>query len=358
MHNQNEITTAPEASIRLSVAIPTFNRNDILKANLAKLIPQLTSACELVILDNCSTIPVADTLSDLLATIPENISVRVIRHRANVGGNENILRCIEYAQGEFVWLLGDDDEPVDNAVANIFQELDEHPETLVLNMYAPSTIHSIRSHTRIVNGPKEYLAATKFAGELIFISTMVLKVSRALPYMMTAYLWQSCHAPQLILIAMMLRPNAMAVYSSRKVVCCIGLNTPAELQYSPIPVALGFPTLMFAPWNKDEMAHIVSIVKNSQRNWLTPKAIVHQLVSIANLEGIDNKHLALRYFHLLRCNLFAIGFPLSVERIVFMCAWPLVAWPKLGRIIGNIAWHILKKEQHNDNHDQRSLDRG
>ena len=50
MRAQSEITTAPLAAIRLSVAIPTFNRNDILKVNLVKLIPQLTSACLMLLM--------------------------------------------------------------------------------------------------------------------------------------------------------------------------------------------------------------------------------------------------------------------------------------------------------------------
>lgn len=357
MHNQSEITTAPEASIRLSVAIPTFNRNDILKANLAKLIPQLTSACELVILDNCSTIPVADTLSDLLATIPENISVRLIRHRANVGGNENILRCIEYAQGEFVWLLGDDDEPVDNAVANIFQELDEHPEALVLNMYAPSPMHSLRSYTKIVKGSAGYLTAAKFFGELIFISSMVLKVQQALPNMTTAYLWQSSHAPQLIVASMMLRPNHIAVISSREVVYNGGSTTPIELQCSPIPIALGFPTLLSASWDKNESKQIQSLLKSAQKGWITPKGVVNHLITMANQDGFNGKYLALRYFYLLRGNFFSIGAPLSFEWILFSCAWPLVVWPKLGCFFRNIAWRIFKGKIY-DSSKQGSLDRG
>ena len=53
--------------IKLTIAIPTFDRNEILRANLAKLIPQLTPACELVILDNCSTEPVENTLKDIFS---------------------------------------------------------------------------------------------------------------------------------------------------------------------------------------------------------------------------------------------------------------------------------------------------
>ncbi|MHB1677543.1 MAG: glycosyltransferase family 2 protein [Sulfuriferula sp.] len=346
MNLKNKIVNKNNLSVRLTVAIPTYNRNEILKSNLAKLIPQLTTDCELLILDNCSTVAVENTLNDLIASIPENITTRIIRHRANVGGNENILRCIEHAQGEFVWLLSDDDQPVDSAIANIFQELDNHPNALVLNMYAPCRMHSLRAETKIVAGSAGYLSSVSFLGELIFISSMVLRVDRALGNMSAAHLWQSSHAPQLIVAAMMLRPNDMAVISSREVVQHGGMTTPIESQGSVIPIALGFPTLMLAPWNEVEMRHILSLLRSARHKWITQKGVVNQLISLANQEGLEGRYLALRYFYLLRRNFFAIGHTLSVERVLYACAWPLVAWPKMGRVIRNVAWRIFKGVQY------------
>jgi len=342
MHERIEITAEPEVNIRLTVAIPTFDRNEILKINLAKLIPQLTPACELVILDNCSPVPVEDTLNDILASVPENIKVRIIRHRANVGANENILRCIEFAQGEFVWLLSDDNQPVDSAVANIFQELDEHPEVLVLNMYAPNPKHTLRTSTEIVVGSTGYLTASNVFGELILISSMILKIDCALHYMAVAHLWQSSHAPHLIVAVMMLRPNGMSVFSSREVVDNGIVTTPKEKQNSPIPIALGFSTLVLASWNEEEARHIISLLKNTQQEWMTPKGVVNQLISIASQGGNEGRCLALRYYYLLLRNFYAIGHPLSIERILFACAWPMVACPKMGRIIRNIAWRVFR----------------
>ena len=57
-------------SMRLTVAIPTYNRNATLKATLEHLLPQWNERCKLLILDNHSDVPVEETLRDLLAAYP------------------------------------------------------------------------------------------------------------------------------------------------------------------------------------------------------------------------------------------------------------------------------------------------
>ena len=52
--------------MKLTIAIPTYNRNEILKANLGKLLPQVTKECRVIIFDNCSDVPVKDSIQNLL----------------------------------------------------------------------------------------------------------------------------------------------------------------------------------------------------------------------------------------------------------------------------------------------------
>jgi glycosyltransferase involved in cell wall biosynthesis len=341
--------------IKLTIGIPTFNRNEILKSNIIKLLPQLNSECELLILDNNSQVPVEESLRDVFNQF-NDVNKRIIRHRSNVGGNENILRCIEHAQGDFVWILGDDDQPFDEAVANIFNEIHDHPDAYVINMYAPCSAHSLRRNTLIVEGGAGYLGAKKFLGELMFISSMVLRVDSALKNMQSAHLWQSSHAPHLIVAVMMLRPNAKAVISCREVVYNGGMTTPLDSQASAIPIALGFPSLMHPLWNEDESRLIIRHLQNIRRSWITPMGVVNGLVSLANQGGVESKCLAVRYYYLLRRNFFALGNILSIDNILFICAWPLVVWPKLGSFVRKIAWRIFKGSEY-DAKTERSLHR-
>jgi hypothetical protein len=112
----------------LSVAIPTFNRHDFLRATLQALRPQARENIELVVVDNCSTPPVEAVVREVLGG--SDWSFRVIRNAANVGLCANILRCFEVAEGEWLWVLSDDDLVKPDAVMTLFQTLTHHPDLL------------------------------------------------------------------------------------------------------------------------------------------------------------------------------------------------------------------------------------
>ena len=101
--------------MKLTIAIPTYNRNEILKNNLRKLIPQITSDCKILILDNCSDVPVLDSLRDIIKEY-SNVDINVIRNSYNLGLTGNILRCFEMCTDPWLWVLGDDDEVKDGAI--------------------------------------------------------------------------------------------------------------------------------------------------------------------------------------------------------------------------------------------------
>ena len=71
----------------LTIAIPTFDRPGPLADTVRRLLPQLGAGERLLVMDNCSPQPAADTLREVLAAHPE-APAEVRRHRTNVGGNE------------------------------------------------------------------------------------------------------------------------------------------------------------------------------------------------------------------------------------------------------------------------------
>jgi abequosyltransferase len=78
----------------LTIAIPTYNRSEQIKATISLLLPQLTPECFLLIIDNHSDVPVSESLAALLATLPQS-QYSIVRNRVNIGGNANIVRCFE-----------------------------------------------------------------------------------------------------------------------------------------------------------------------------------------------------------------------------------------------------------------------
>jgi len=113
----------PDARPLLSICIPTFNRAPFLAELLEALLPQLTpprADVELVISDNAST----DETPALIASFrARGLLLRSSRNDENLGADENFLRCHALAHGRYLWLLGDDDLPMPDAVPQLLSLL-------------------------------------------------------------------------------------------------------------------------------------------------------------------------------------------------------------------------------------------
>ena len=123
----------------LTVAIPTYNRAAELERQLAWLgraVAGFEERCDVILSDNASpddTPAVCAKWNELLSS--RGIGVRVNRMPTNVGPLPNIARCIEVSESRFTWVIGDDDEIADDALAFVVARLDERPDlaSLVLN---------------------------------------------------------------------------------------------------------------------------------------------------------------------------------------------------------------------------------
>jgi hypothetical protein len=158
-------------SALLTVAIPTYNRNEQLARSLGRLLPQLDDRCEVLLLDNHSKIPVADTLRPLLASRPD-LKVRIIRHPANVGMSANILRCFESCNTEWIWVLGDDDAVRVNAYRTVCRAIEENPGHLAvtfrLEALPAECPEPVTQHTQL-------FAAENLFTAMIFLSSTVYR---------------------------------------------------------------------------------------------------------------------------------------------------------------------------------------
>ncbi|SFS00099.1 Glycosyltransferase involved in cell wall bisynthesis [Granulicella pectinivorans] len=104
----------------LTIAIPTYNRADLLESLLAVLTPQLAAHAdvELLILDNGST-----DNTPAVAALYATPQTRIHRHPENIGSDANFISAFQQARGRYFWLCGDDDIPVPPAVDNLMHHL-------------------------------------------------------------------------------------------------------------------------------------------------------------------------------------------------------------------------------------------
>ena len=108
----------------LSICIPTFNRQgylDALLANIEKQLKQfdLYQKVEVIVSDNCSEDETAST-----ATKYANF-VDYSRNDKNIGPDANFLSLFSKAEGEYIWLPGDDDEIRGDTIAYIINCIED-----------------------------------------------------------------------------------------------------------------------------------------------------------------------------------------------------------------------------------------
>jgi len=249
--------------IKLTIAIPTFNRNLILKKNLAYLLPQLTSECEVLILDNASPVPVSKTLKNLL-TKYSKLNIRIIRNLFNVGGDENTFRCIEYALGEYVWWLGDDDIVSEIAVDLIFSEINHECNPAVINMHANIKGHQKRKWF-YGKGSILFLEQFKNFNEALFISCMIFKKKYAVKYLVTLFHSQTSCSGQLVLMTKILNDSEFFIVSNKSIINDAGEARKIESQSYFINTLINLNTSILNPWSLHDY---LAIKKLMNSNWL------------------------------------------------------------------------------------------
>lgn len=228
----------------LSVAIPTYNRNQTLLGNLQLLLPQLTSQCQLLLLDNASPTPVEDTLHELLAAYSQ-VNCQIIRNPVNIGGNANILRCIELCQTPWVWVLGDDDAPLPNAVATILEQIEAHSDCSVINF----SIDHERKKEWAARGVGELARTLDGSADLPWISNSVYRTGDFKANLKFGHQYTYSMLPHVATMLTALGEEGKCFFSRARIVNSATRDEEAkpEQQWSVVNLALGFPTLFDLP---------------------------------------------------------------------------------------------------------------
>ena len=113
--------------INLSICIPTYNRakhlqNCLQSINTAAQHLDERLNVEICISDNCSS----DTTEDVVRRANLTLPVKYCKNESNLGIPRNFLSVVDMAEGEFAWLVGDDDLLMPDAFIRICKLINEH----------------------------------------------------------------------------------------------------------------------------------------------------------------------------------------------------------------------------------------
>jgi len=109
--------------LKLSIGIPVFNGAMTIGETLESVIPQVKSGVEIVVSDNGSTDDTAFIVAELVSRHP---FIRYFRNTENLGFDANVLLTVERSLGDFVWLLGADDEIADGGIESVLTVISQN----------------------------------------------------------------------------------------------------------------------------------------------------------------------------------------------------------------------------------------
>jgi glycosyltransferase involved in cell wall biosynthesis len=117
-----------EATPKCTVAIPAYNRKDMIEGTLRSVLSQKLSDLEVLVVDDCST----DGCWEVLKTFHDS-RLRLVRNEVNVGLFGNFNRCLELARGSYIRILCNDDQLADGCLARECALMDANPSVAILS---------------------------------------------------------------------------------------------------------------------------------------------------------------------------------------------------------------------------------
>jgi glycosyltransferase involved in cell wall biosynthesis len=125
---------------KLSICIPTYNRANCLVNCLNSIVLNHKNSgvdYEVCVSDNAST----DGTDKVIDEFKSTLILKYFRQNRNVGRVRNYLKVVDMAEGEFIWLLGDDDLLLPEALQTAMELLGKNSDTdfFYINSYNLTT---------------------------------------------------------------------------------------------------------------------------------------------------------------------------------------------------------------------------
>jgi len=334
----------------LTVAIPTYNRNQILRENIQFLLPQLKGRARLIILDNCSDKPVAETLKDILKEFPE-VECKIVRHNFIIGAMANILRCFEYCETEWLWILGDSKKVKPDAVETICKHIDSYPDCIFFNFSAPNAVNPARKRVILTKGREEFIYNIDSFGNLILLGASVYRVNALLPVLKFSYHYSYASVHAIASLLAVLGDNKICCFSNEQIVI-VGEPLPRSQQWSIVNAALGFSTLLDMPLEPRTRKELAKKIVGTPLEFPSFYGLFLQLLLLAirekNVEG------AIYYFDQICYRRFYFDRRIS-RRIEILVLRFLLRFPQVSCKLGALAYKLLRGRDLNLESDLQDL---
>jgi glycosyltransferase involved in cell wall biosynthesis len=161
--------------VLFSIAIPTYNRLELLKKALDSALNQTYTNIEVIVLDNNST----DGTKEWLDEQDTKQKLKIIYQSTNLGSVGNIKTIPKYISGKYLVVLSDDDWLDQNFVKEAVDDLENNPEaaiwysrTYISNEGNKKLNRMTKIGARIENGVEFVTQSLRQKREAFFVATV------------------------------------------------------------------------------------------------------------------------------------------------------------------------------------------
>jgi glycosyltransferase involved in cell wall biosynthesis len=188
----------------LTIAIPTYNRASYLERLLGRISDCDLTSISILVLDNHST----DNTGEVVRGFAEGkLKERLIyrANTANIGGDANIARCFEASDSEWVWVLGDDDLPVEGCTEIIMRAIQANKDCIYIEFGSSIlNLRTKRGQTYHTVGLAGFIEGFDCYSNLLFISSGVYNRNTLVRVLDKAYLYTYSHSSQIAILLLYL----------------------------------------------------------------------------------------------------------------------------------------------------------
>jgi glycosyltransferase involved in cell wall biosynthesis len=313
--------------MKLSIVIPTYNRNTTLFENLPTLLMQIKEGVELIILDNSSTIPVVQSIQPLLDEYSD-VPITILRHKINIGAEANFLRSFEIAASPWIWILGDDDVVSENAVVDAIQTIEAHTDCIFFNFITSSmSISKLRPLDFETVGQHGFVTGLDYPGNINFMSVGIWHAPSFLSAVPNTYHYAYSMSFTFIMLLSALGNTGRCLFSNKALIDTVN-TAPANTKWQYRKFIMGWNTILELPMSNATRKMLAS----KMYSWHAPES-----VCIYFLAEAAAKQFRGHYYVLVSNRLTPyVGI---FARVRFLLYRPLFWYPKIG---WSLAEFILK----------------
>jgi glycosyltransferase involved in cell wall biosynthesis len=264
----------------LTIGIPTYQREESLKELLNKIAEfQPKDLCEILIINNGFFLDIEIIIKNLQNS---GYIINIINNKKNCGGQENVLRIYENANGRYIWFLGDDDRLYEDSIQDVIDCIKINPCDCIL------LDSDDKSHQSVNLKAGYYEKETIWSGEiplrkLMFAPLAILnRVAITDKAFTMSRLSLNCFTPQLLLI--IYGEFNSFYYLRKKIIKCGTAKIELAQRLSILPIFIGIGSLLNLDVSQLIRRQLNKLLKSEWNFYLKPEGILLAL-SVAKYHG-------------------------------------------------------------------------